>query len=392
MYRYLREQPKWREKNSETVSNGINEKDSNSLSAATTTAAAASKSKKRPPGRDATKMEKNVKRAATAVAKNMSAGVQKNNELQRKLLIELRKARETQEAANEIDVIKYASSSIRQAYADTRAHQLMCKANADKKRAELELIQVTAELAKAKKTMMTDEDEASDVREDDRVRVDHQDLAQDHREGFEGLADGSPKNEDEMQDDGEEDDGREPQDIHSIDAEDAQAAIASATSEGACENRSDQDSLWSVDSEKPSVELRAGDKIQYYEHAHVGRPEWLRTSEVIEVDPSKTYQPLTLECGYTLRTITCGSIRKVSGPDTSWRAIEKFILVKSKTKSLRECMSAASSHFRGILQHNMQQVVKGNNGFTPIDVLQNVARRQSSSVSEDDSDDDETTD
>ena len=146
-----------------------------------------------------------MKRAATVVAKNMSAGVQKNNELQRKLLIELRKARETQEAANEIDVIKYASSSIRQAYADTRAHQLMCKANADKKRAELELIQVTAELAKAKKTMMTDEDEASDVREDDRVRVDHQDLAQDHREGLEGLAAGSPKNEDEMQDDGEED-------------------------------------------------------------------------------------------------------------------------------------------------------------------------------------------
>jgi len=47
VYRYLREQPKWREKNSETVSNGINEKDSNSLSAATTTAAAAASKSKR---------------------------------------------------------------------------------------------------------------------------------------------------------------------------------------------------------------------------------------------------------------------------------------------------------------------------------------------------------
>jgi len=36
-------------------------------------------------------------------------------------------------------------------------------------------------------------------------------------------------------------------------------------------NRSDEDSPWSLESEKPSVELRAGDKIQYYEHAHVGR-------------------------------------------------------------------------------------------------------------------------
>ena len=54
-------------------------------------------------------------------------------------------------------------------------------------------------------------------------------------------------------------------------------------------------------------------------------------------------------------------------------------------------MRAASSRFRGILQHNMQQVAEGNNGFAPIDVLQNVARRQSSSESEDDSDDDEAT-
>ncbi len=69
-------------------------------------------------------------------------------------------------------------------------------------------------------------------------------------------------------------------DIHSIDAEDTQAAVASAIPEGACANRSDEDSIWCVcvtivivESEKPSVELRAGDKIQYYEHAHVGRLE-----------------------------------------------------------------------------------------------------------------------
>ncbi len=40
-----------------------------------------------------------------------------------------------------------------------------------------------------------------------------------------------------MQDDGEEDDDREPQDIHSIGAEDTQAAVASATPERACANR-----------------------------------------------------------------------------------------------------------------------------------------------------------
>ena len=53
-----------------------------------------------------------------------------------------------------------------------------------------------------------------------------------------------------MQDDGEGDDDREPQDINSIDAEDAQAAVASATAtpEGACANRSDEDSLWSLES------------------------------------------------------------------------------------------------------------------------------------------------
>jgi len=79
--------------------------------------------------------------------------------LQRKLLTELRKARETQETATEIDMMKYAPPSIRQAYVYVRANQLLCKANADDEKraeAELELIQVTAELAKAKMAMMTD--------------------------------------------------------------------------------------------------------------------------------------------------------------------------------------------------------------------------------------------
>ncbi len=82
--------------------------------------------------------------------------------MQRKLLTEFRKARETQETATEIDTmkLKYAPPSIRQAYVYVRANQnqLLCKANADEKRAEaeLELIQVTAELAKAKTAMMTD--------------------------------------------------------------------------------------------------------------------------------------------------------------------------------------------------------------------------------------------
>ena len=71
-----------------------------------------------------------------------------------------------------------------------------------------------------------------------------------------------------------EDDDREPQDIHSIDAEDAQAAVASAAPKGTCaNNRSDEDSLSSLDSEMPSVELRAGDKIQYYQFAHVGNEQ-----------------------------------------------------------------------------------------------------------------------
>ena len=81
-------------------------------------------------------------------------------ELQRKLLTELRKTWETQEAATEteteINMMKYTPTSTRQAYVDARAKQLLCKANADEKRAELELIQVTAELAKAKMAMMTD--------------------------------------------------------------------------------------------------------------------------------------------------------------------------------------------------------------------------------------------
>jgi len=100
----------------------------------------------------ATKMERNVKRAAITVAKTWVL----EYELQRKLLTELRKTWETQEAATEteteINMMKYTPTSTRQAYVDARAKQLLCKANADEKRPELELIQVMAELAKAKTT------------------------------------------------------------------------------------------------------------------------------------------------------------------------------------------------------------------------------------------------
>ncbi len=63
---------------------------------------------------------------------------------QRKFPVEPRKAREAQEATTEIDMTKYAPPSIQQAYADARANRLLCEANADEKRAELELTQVTA--------------------------------------------------------------------------------------------------------------------------------------------------------------------------------------------------------------------------------------------------------
>ena len=95
-------------------------------------------------------MERNLKRAVTTVVKNMSAEVQKSNELQEKILTELRKAWESQEEATKIDVLKYASPDVRQEYANSMANQLLCKKKADEKRAKLEFIQAAAELAKAK--------------------------------------------------------------------------------------------------------------------------------------------------------------------------------------------------------------------------------------------------
>ena len=367
-YKYLRKHPKWSEKNPETVGNCVNEKDTNSLSAVTTAAS----SKKRPIGRDSSKMERSVKRASTTVAKNISAAVgEQTKALLQKIIPEITKARVAQEAATNTTVLKYASAAVQQAYADTLVNKMKLEAEADRTRAELKLVRLKDELANAKRklAMTNGEDEALNIQRDEQrsdqedERVEDHVLPQEHREG-------SPKNDDEMQD--EEDGGGKPQQGIPIDVDDAQSESSNSSSDG--------DSHFSLESEVPSVKLEAGDKIQYWELGHVGRREFLRTSEVIEVDPSKEVEPLTLDNGYALRIYTCGHIRKVSGPDTRWRAIEKFVLVKSKTKNLRDCMFASLSRFEATLQRNMRNV-EG-----PMDVLQDAARPQSSSEDEDEGD------
>ena len=127
----------------------------------------------------------------------------------------------------------------------------------------------------------------------------------------------SPKNEEKMQDDGEEDDVwyREPQPQQTyIQLMNSSCASATPEGEGAYALTEVMRILYNMVSrvsEKPSVELRAGDRSNtYYEHAHahVGL-EWLRTREVIEVDRfSKEVSATVWISGYTIRTRTVGCV------------------------------------------------------------------------------------
>jgi hypothetical protein len=131
-------------------------------------------------------------------------------------------------------------------------------------------------------------------------------------------------------------------------------------------------------------DLKAGDKIQYYQFGNQGIPRFLTETEVIAVDPANEYQPLTLRCGTVLRTILSGNIRRSNPPDRCWRPIRAYNLIESQTMTLGDCMREQASSFRATLGNNMKRV-QGNGkaaGFAPMDVLQDMARTRNSSTGE----------
>ena len=133
----------------------------------------------------------------------------------------------------------------------------------------------------------------------------------------------------------------------------------------------------------PKPILKVGDTIQYYAHAQVGVPHFLRASKVTRVNANPANPCVLLEDMDTITLVGCGDIKRIDPPDERWRSLESFDLIESQTENVRK----EASTFSEILQRNMRSVVGGQ--FAPMDMLQDVARPASSTCGDDDSSDDE---